>query len=318
MSTAGRILVTPRSVTRDGHPALEPLRQAGYEVVFSMPGVQPDESELLDLLPGCIGYLAGVEKVSAGVLEAARDLKVISRNGTGIDNIDLPAAERLGIQIVPAAGANARGVAELAIGLMLSLARSLPWSDAGLKAGQWQRRKGIELEGKVLGLIGCGRIGRLVARMASGLDMRVVGFDPFPPAEGCGIEFRSFDDVLAVSDILSLHCPACEVKPLIDADAVARMKKAALLINAARASLIDPLAVMKALESGQLAGFATDVFENEPPGDDPLLRLPNVIATPHIGALTAESIDRAVTAAVNGLLAVLAGGQPSGKLKGAL
>ena len=177
---AKKILVTPRSVTKNGHPSLERLRTAGFEVVYCTPGKSPSEDELSALLQECVGYLAGVEPVTARVLSAARNLKVISRNGTGVDNIDLAAAKQRGIRICRAEGANARGVAELAIGLMLALARAIPASDRAIKADQWERHTGFELEGKTLGLIGCGRIGRLVARMATGLDLRVIIHDIVP------------------------------------------------------------------------------------------------------------------------------------------
>ncbi|HHN47277.1 MAG TPA: oxidoreductase, partial [Planctomycetes bacterium] len=140
--SAGKILVTPRSVTKSGHPSLERLKKAGFEVIFCTPGVQPSEEELLKLLPGCAGMLAGVEPISARVLAAARGLKAISRNGTGVDNVDIPAAEKLGIRVLRAEGANARGVAELALGHILAAVRSIPASDAALKAEKWERFKG--------------------------------------------------------------------------------------------------------------------------------------------------------------------------------
>lgn len=303
-----KVLVTPRSVTKAGHPALKRLTGAGFEVIFSTPGVQPGEAELLEKLPGCAGYLAGVERVSARVLEAAAGtLKAIARNGVGIDNVDLDAARRLGIRVLPAAGANSRGVAELTIALILALARAIPFSDAHLKARDWQRREGVELEGKTLGLIGCGRIGAQVARMARGLGMTVLACDPYPPpALPEGMRLTSLDEVLATSDFLSLHCPAAaEGKPLIDSRALGNTKRGAYLINTARASLLDAGAVVAALDDGRLAGLAIDVFENEPPGDDPLALHPKVIATPHIGGYTRESVDRAVGAAVENLLQAL-------------
>jgi phosphoglycerate dehydrogenase-like enzyme len=303
-----RILVSPRSVTRNGHPSLQRFTDAGYEVIFATPGVQPDEAELLDKLPGCSGFLAGVETVSARVLEAAADtLKVIGRNGVGVDSIDLAAAERLGIQVLAAGTANSRGVAELTIALMLALARSIPSSDAALKAQDWQRTKGIELEGRTLGLVGCGRIGRLVARIAHGLAMTVLAHDPLPGEPPCdNFRYVPLEELLSASDVVSLHCPAPEDgTPVIDAAVLGAMRDRALLINTARAALADGPAVLAALESGCLAGFATDVFETEPPGDDPLALHPKVIATPHIGGYTRESIDRAVAAAVENILNVL-------------
>ena len=305
-----KVLVTPRSITSGGHPAMDRLAAAGLEVVFCTPGKQPDEEELLRLLPDCVGYLAGVEKVSTAALEAAKRLKVISRNGTGVDGIDLAAAERLGIAVCRAEGANAQGVAELTFALILSLARSIPFSDAGIKAGRWERRKGLELRGKTLGLIGCGKIGRLVAGMTIGIGMDVVAFDvvvdrSYSPSDR--FRFAPLAEVLAVSDAISLHCPPSpDGKPIVDAAALKGIKRGAYLVNTARASLVDAHAVAAALETGQLAGVATDVFETEPPRDNPLVDNDRVIATPHIGAFTHESVNRAVDVAVDNLLKQLA------------
>jgi phosphoglycerate dehydrogenase-like enzyme len=305
----GRILITPRSVTRDGHPALEPLVAAGYDLVFSPPGRLPSEAELRELLPGCVGYLAGVEPVSAAVLRAAAPgLRVISRNGAGTDNIDLSAAAALGIAVRRAAGANARGVAELAWGLVLALVRSIPRSDAALKSREWKRREGWELAGRTLGIVGCGAVGRLVAGFGAAFGMRVLAHDPFPdPAfsAGPGFRFTSLDQVLAESGVLTLHCPAAGDQPLLDAARLARMPVGALLINTARAELVEEAAVLAALDSGRLGGYGVDVFRSEPPGDDPVVRHPRVVATPHLGGFTRESVDRAVAAAVEGLLAEL-------------
>lgn len=300
-----KVLVTPRSLTKGGHPALEALREAGYEVVFSTPGVQPDEEELLRLLPGCVAYLAGVEKVSARVLEAAQGLRVISRNGTGVDNIDLEAARRLNITVCTARGANAHGVAELTIALMFALARAIPFSDAKMKGEQWIRREGIELAGRTLGLIGCGAIGKRVALLASAMGMQVLAFDPYPELSFTPANFRwaPLDEVYARSDIISLHCPApVDGKPLIDRDAVAKLKKGVYLINTARAALLDEDAVLEALASRQIAGVAVDVFIKEPPEDYRLVKHDRVIATPHIGGYTSESVQRATQEAVDNIL----------------
>jgi phosphoglycerate dehydrogenase-like enzyme len=316
-----KVLVTPRSVTRGevgsttssplrgGHPALQRLRDAGYEVVFCTPGIQPGEDELMSLLPGCVGYLAGVEPIPARVLDSAKDLRAISRNGTGTDSIDLDAAARLGISVLRAEGANARGVAELTIGLVLGLARSIPFSDANLKRGSWERRKGIEVQGKTLGLIGCGRIGRLVAEMALAMGMTVVAFDPcaddsFRP--GDRFRYGDLGAVLSESDVISLHCPAgADGRPVIDAGAIQKMKRGVYLVNTARGGLLDGDAVLDALSRGRIAGVAVDAYVKEPPGDDPLVRHSRVIATPHTGAYTDESVDRAVEQAVDNLLVAL-------------
>lgn len=311
----GKILVTPRSVTRHGHPALEKLRAAGWEVVFCRPGAQPDEAELQALLRGCHGYLAGVEPVTAAVLESAKELRAISRNGTGTDTIDLAAAARLGIQVLRAEGANARGVAELTLGLILSLARGVAASDAALKRGEWIRpAAGCELEGKTLGLIGCGRVGRLVAGLAQAFGMKVRAYDPCPPpARPRGREFQlvTLEEAVAEADFLTLHCPPpAGGRPVLDEAALSRMKHGAWLINTARHDLLDATAVLAALDSGRLAGLATDVFDTEPPTDARLARHAKVLATPHLGGFTRESIDRAMQTAVDNLLAALDGAEP--------
>lgn len=300
------ILVTPRSVTAGGHPALARLVAAGYEIVMPRPGTMPTADELKALLPGCIGWLAGVETISADVLAAAPGLKVISRNGTGIDAIDVAAAGRCGIDIRRAEGANARGVAELAIGMMLSLARSLSFSDAAIKAGGWERRKGFELEGKTLGVVGCGRIGRLVAAFGRGLGMDVVGHDPWA-ADSDALPLLPLDDLVARSDVITLHCPPpAEGGHVLDARRLMLVKTGVVVINTARHELIDLPALVAALDAGRVAGAALDVFDAEPPLDRAYLASDRILATPHIGGFTTESVDRAVDVAVDNLLDALA------------
>jgi D-3-phosphoglycerate dehydrogenase / 2-oxoglutarate reductase len=305
-----RILVTPRSLTKGGDPALDLLRTAGFELVFCTPGKAPDEPELSRLLPGCAGWLAGVEKISDPVLSHGDALKVISRNGTGIDAIDLAACQRRGIRVLKTDGANARGVAELTIGLILSLLRSIPWSDTRMKAGGWERRQGRELEGKTLGIVGTGRIGKLVARFALAMDMKVIGHDAYPDtgfAATHGFRYAAFPELLGWSDIVSLHCPHTPgEKPLVDAQALGSMRRGAWLVNTARSELVDAAAVLEALEAGRLAGYAVDAFEKEPPEPHPLYTDERVIVTPHLGAYTAESVSRATRAAVDNLLGALA------------
>jgi len=306
----GRILVTPRSLTAEGHPALKPFFDAGHEVVFAAAGRQPTEEELITLLSGCVGYLAGVEPVTSRVMDAATELRVISRNGVGIDNIDLNAARRRGICVCRAEGANAQGVAELAVGLLFSLTRAIPFSDHAIKGGGWQRRKGIELRGKTLGVIGCGRIGRRTAEMAVGMGMRVLAYDVFADdafRPSPQFSFTGFEELLAAADAISLHCPRqAGGRPLIHAAALAKVRPGLLLINTARYDLLDADAVVAALDSGRLGGVAIDVFDREPPFDNPLVGHDRVIVTPHIGGYTVESVELATSAAVANLLNQLA------------
>lgn len=303
---SGRIAVTPRSLSTAGHPALSLLTSRGYEIVYPAPGKTPSEVDLLRTVPGCIGWLAGVEPISPTVLAAAKGLRVISRNGTGVDNIDLAVAGEHGIKVERAMGANARGVAELAITLMLSAFRSVPWSDAHLRRGDWQRRIGIEAQGRTLAVIGCGAIGREVVDLALGLGMWVVGYDPFPSNSFArpGFRFAPLEEVLTSADAISLHCPPGSA-PILDQAMIARLKRGVVVVNTARAELIDDAALLAALESGQVGGLATDVFRTEPPEPSALLAHPRVIQTPHAGGFTQESVDRATRVAVENLLKVL-------------
>ena len=309
-----RILITPRSLTRTPDPALLALSDDGYQLVFSAPGETPDEADLLALLPGCVGWLAGVEPVSPRVLEAATGLRAISRNGSGIDNLPLDVAGRLGIQVLRADGANARGVAELAIGLVLASLRHVPEQSAALKGGSWQRRPGLEMAGRTLGLLGCGAVGRLVARFALAFDARVLAYDPFPnigftPDGDFG--WASFDQVVAQAEMLSLHCPMpADGRPLLDTTTIGRLCAGCHVVNTARAGLVDETAMLAALEREHVRVYATDVFAVEPPAPSLLLSHPRVIATPHIGGLTAESVRRATVGAVENLRAALRVAQP--------
>ena len=306
-----RILVTPRSVTSEGHPALERLTRAGFEIVMPPAGKMPAASDLKQLLPGCVGWLAGVEPITDDVLSAASDLRVISRNGTGVDAIDLESARRRGIEIRRADGANARGVAELAIGMILALARSLPFSDAAIKAGGWSRRKGFELEGKTLGVVGYGKIGRIVAALARGLGMQVVGHDPFAEQSDQSLDaplvhLVYLDEVFALSHVITLHCPPpADGRPLVDARRLGLAKPGVVIVNTARHELVDIPALVAAIERGHVAGAALDVFDAEPPIERSHLASDRILATPHIGGFTDESVDRAVDVAVTNLLEAL-------------
>jgi phosphoglycerate dehydrogenase-like enzyme len=301
-----KVLITPRSLTRDGHPSLELLKEAGYDVVFSKPGKQPTEEELVALLPGCVGYLAGVEKITAAAIAAAEELRVISRNGSGIDNIDLAAAEKNGIAICKTEGANAKGVAELTIALMFGLARSVAYHDAKMKDEAWERRKGIELEDRTLGLIGCGQIGKETALRALGLGMKVLACrrNPdrsFTPSDK--FEWVTIDELVERSAVISLHRPANpDGTPVVTAELIAQMCDGVLIINTARASLIDEAAVLDGLDSGRVGGFATDVYDVEPPQDYRMVKHQRVVSTPHIGGFTLESVDRATTEAVRNII----------------
>lgn len=305
---AGRILITPRSLTAEPGSEIERLKTAGFEIVLGPAGRQPSEAELKALLPGCAGWLAGVEPVSPAVIEAADALRIISRNGVGTDNLPLELLARRGIEVAVARGANATGVAELTIGLMFAALRHIPATDAGIKAGRWPRMKGREIAALTVGVIGCGAVGRRVAEMVAALGACVAVHDPADPDLNIApsrLRRLPCADVFACTDIVSLHCPPQGAAPLADEAMLARMQSGAILVNTARASLVDAAAVLAALQDGRLGGYATDVFEDEPPTDMALAAHPRVIATAHIGGFTAQSVERATRQAVDSLIELL-------------
>jgi D-3-phosphoglycerate dehydrogenase / 2-oxoglutarate reductase len=234
-------------------------------------------------------------KVTASLIENAPKLRVIARAGSGVDNVDLRAASARGIIVMNAPGANSISVAELALAFLLALARHVPAADAAMKTQQWEKKKfaGMEVRGKVLGLVGLGRIGQEVATRARAFGMELVANDPFISAEMAGqlgVRLVSLDEVCAEADYLTLHLPATpQTRHLFDAPRFARCKRGVRLINTARGELIDEAALVAALRDGQVGGAALDVFTKEPPADWTLAGLPNVIATPHIAASTGEA-----------------------------
>src|SRR5215510_5636277 len=239
-------------------------------------------------------------RVTADLLAKAPKLRAVGRAGVGVDNIDLPEATKRGVLVMSTPGGNAVSVAEHTFALMLALARQVPKVDAALREGRWEKSSsGTELRGKTLGLIGLGRIGGEVARRAEAFDMKVVAYDPYiseAAAKELQVELVNLDRLLAESDFISLHTalsPATQ--NMINAKSIAKMKKSARIVNAARGELIDEAALAEALKGGRLAGAALDVFVEEPPKNSPLIGLPNLIGTPHIAGSTAEAHEEVGT-----------------------
>jgi D-3-phosphoglycerate dehydrogenase len=228
------------------------------------------------------------------LIAAAPKLRVIARAGTGVDNVDVPTASARGIVVMNAPGANSISVAELAMGLILAMARHVPAADAAMKQGKWEKKKflGEEVREKVLGLAGLGRIGQEVARRAAAFGMRIIAHDPFiseQVAADLGVELVSLDEVFERADYVSLHMPSNEkTRSIVNAERLARAKKGIRIINTARGDLIDEKALADAIESGHVGGAALDVFDKEPTVDQRLQKLPQVVATPHIAASTRE------------------------------
>jgi len=241
----------------------------------------------------------GRTKVTEEVLAAANNLKVVGRMGVGVDNIDLKAAGARDITVVNAPVATTVSVAELTLGLMLSLIRGIPKADSGMKAGEWLKKElvGTELYQKTLGVIGFGNIGEAVCKRALAFDMKVIGYDPVRPAgeiKSAGAEAVSFETLLKQSDIITMHIPHIKsTHYLLNEEAFKLMKDGVRIICPARGGVIEQSALLSAIESGKVAGAALDVFETEPPGADPLPMHNKVVATPHIGAQTKEAQLRA-------------------------
>jgi D-3-phosphoglycerate dehydrogenase len=255
----------------------------------------------------------GRTKVTAAVFDAAKKLKAVGRAGVGVDNIDLTAASAHGVTVVNAPISTSLAVAELAIGLMFTVARMIPRADSTMKAGQWIKKQleGIELSGKTLGVIGMGNIGGEVARRCSALGMKAIGYDPLIPADVIakrGAEPVSLAELYARADFITLHIPlTADTRGMLNGEAFAQMKRGVRLICAARGGVVDETALLGALESGQVAAAGLDVFATEPPGLTALVAHPNVVATPHVGAQTEEAQNRASEDIASEVLAVLNG-----------
>lgn len=303
------ILITPRSLSKGEHPELEVLKSAGYNIVCPTPGEMPKEVDLIENVKDCVGWLAGVEPVSDEVIEAAQHLKVISRNGTGVDNLPLELLEKKGINVERAMGTNARGVAELALAFILSGLRSIATTNQGIRAGEWPRIRGQEICDCTIGVVGLGAIGKTVAELCLSLGAKVLGFDPMAPQDA--VVHKNFsrvelDEVLRGSDAITLHCPlGPDGLPIVNVQSLKLVKKGLVLVNTARAGLVEESSLVNALNSGQVSGYLTDVFETEPPKPSDLTRHPNVTMTSHIGGFTNSSVSRSTQIAVENILKVI-------------
>jgi D-3-phosphoglycerate dehydrogenase / 2-oxoglutarate reductase len=302
-----RVLVTDRI----GEEGLNILRQ-GADVDIRI-GIPP--AELLAIIPQYEALAVRSEtKVTAEVLEAARNLIVVGRAGVGVDNIDVEEATRRGIVVVNAPAAITIATAEHTIGLMLALARHIPVAHASLSQGKWERSKfvGVELRGKTLGVFGLGRIGAEVARRARGLEMQVVGYDPFVSSErfqALMVRRAEKEELLTEADFITLHLPLTPANfHFLDEAEFAMMKEGVRVLNVARGELVSEPALLNALESGKVAGAALDVFEQEPPQtDSPLTHHPHVVVTPHLGASAAEAQEQLSIDVAEQLLTALRG-----------
>lgn len=279
---------------------VDKLRKAGLEVDVKT-GMKPDE------LRACIGQYSGLiirsaTKVTSDIIEAAANLRVIGRAGSGLDNVDKAAASKKGIVVMNTPGGNTVTTAEHSIAMLFAVARLIPQATGSMKAGKWEKKKfmGVELFNKTLGIIGLGNIGSQVAKKAIGLEMSVIAYDPFlseDMANSMGIRKVSLEQLFSESDFITIHSPlTAETKDLINAESISKMKKEVRIVNCARGGIINEADLYEALKRGAVAGAALDVFEKEPPENNPLLSLDTVICTPHLGASTEEAQENVATA----------------------
>lgn len=292
------------------------LDQIGLDMLASTPGITFEAAKKMpraDLM----GRGAGVDAliirsattVDEAMFDALPNLKAVARAGVGVDNVDLDLATQRGVVVMNAPDGNTIATAEQTMAEMLALARHLPQAYLSMKEGKWDRTSfmGIELRGKTLGIVGFGRVGQAVAKRALAFEMNVIAFDPFPNAEAAkalGVPFVGLDDLFAQSDFITLHAVSTpESKNMINAANIAKMKDGVRIINVARGSLIHEADLAEAIKSGKVAGAALDVFAEEPPpAENPLVGLPGVIHTPHLGASTLEAQNEVAVQAVNNLL----------------
>ena len=308
-----KILITPKSFRNYKDKTYPLLQNLGYKIVENDLGRTMSEDEIIEYAKeNVVGIIIGVDPLTERVLMECKDLKAISKYGVGMDNIDLKAAEKLGINVKNAVGSNNVSVAELAVALIFEAARRVSVLGSNVKKGSWDRVQGIELTGKTIAIIGGGQIGKEVAKRAKGLCMDIILYDPYftdmdflkkNEIALCG----SLNQALAASDIVSLHLPLTpETKHMIHKDTLNVMKPSAILINTSRGELVDEEALYIALKEKTIAFAAQDVFSKEPPSPgEKLLTLDNFVLTPHAGAYTSEAVEKMALFSTNNLIEML-------------
>jgi len=300
-----KILTSPSSFGKISNEPFEILEKNGFTVINNPYGRKLTEAEVIEIASDCIGIVAGVEPLTKRVMDALPQLKCISRVGVGMDSVDLDYAKQKGIVVVNTPDGPTQSVAEMTIAMTFSLLRKIPQADANIKNGIWKKEIGNLLYGKVVGIIGLGRIGKMVAEMFMKLGNSVIGFDLYPDrkwAEQNFIELVELDEVMSKSDIISLHIPPSkDNNAILGSHQLQLMKKSAFLINAARGGVVDEIALFDQLQQNKISGAAIDVFSEEPYTGH-FTTLNNVVLTPHLGSYAAEGKLRMEIDAVNNLI----------------
>ncbi|WP_341279473.1 phosphoglycerate dehydrogenase [Paenibacillus sp. FSL H8-0537] len=315
MSTKHKVLVTATNYSLLCADAKRMLEEAGCEIIENQLGRPHTFEELAPLVADIDGVVAGVDTWDEAIFKLAPKLKGIARFGVGVDNIDLAKAREYGIKVANVPGGNANAVAELTIGLILSMLRNIPTLERSARRGYWDRTVGTELAVRTVGLLGFGNIAQMVAKKLQGFDVEIIAYDKYPneeKAKALRVKLVSSEEVLAQSDVVSMHLPSLkETYHMMSDEQFERMKPTAYFVNTARGALVDEQALYKALKQGSIAGAAIDVYEQEPvAADNKLFELDKLIATPHTAAETTETYYRVGLDTAQALLDIFAGKDP--------
>ncbi len=315
-----KILVTPTSYGSQDPELKTELEKLVGEVVYNNTGKPLTSDQLKELLIDVDGYIAGLDEIDAVAFDSAPILKVVSRYGVGYNNVDLNAASKNGVIVTNTPGANAIAVAELTIALILNMLRPILPAVQRTKQGEWPRYKGFSLDGKTVGLLGLGAIGKETAKRLAGFGCRVMAYDLYPDekfAAEYGIEMSILDVILPAADIISLHLPGtAETREIVNAEFIDKMKPGAWLVNTARGDLISEKALVDAIENGKLSGAALDVYSEEPPPhSSPIFSFDQIITTPHMGAHADSATNAMGRMAMDECLRVLQGVEPKYQVK---
>jgi D-3-phosphoglycerate dehydrogenase len=315
---AAKVMIATRSFGSASPKPLQTLNEAGVEVIWVDANSPSVQDEILELVPEVTAIIIGLVPITEKIIEKSCRLKIITMYGVGVNHIDLEAARRKGVIVTNCPGSNDQAVADLTMGLMLTVARNIPQIDRDIRDGYWKKYMGGELWQKKLGLIGLGNIAKGVAYRAKGFDMQVSAYDPYTSAEAAeahGVRLQPFDELISQSDFVSLHAPLTEeTKDMFGSTQFKMMKTTSYLINTARGGLVDEQALHNALSNGEIAGAGLDVFVEEPLKNSKLVELKNVVLTAHTGTHTKESIERMGMMAVDNVLRVLRNETPANRI----
>ena len=301
-----KVLITSNSFGKFDDGPRSKMEEMGWEVVGNRYHHIMSEEEMMGEVPGVDAIIAGSDPITSKVLECADSLKIISRYGVGVDNIDLDECERRGIKVMTCPRCNTEAVADYAVGLMLATIRHIANVDAHLKAGVWQKETGFNLCHKTVGVLGLGGIGREVVKRVKGFDCKIMGYDLYLDEQYCAdqdIEVATPEEIFRRADVITLHVPGNpDGTPLVGEAELALMNERTVLINTARASLVDEDALIRALSEKRIYGYGTDVFSDEPHIDERFRSLDNVVLSPHTAAVSVEAINKMTHKAVDNLL----------------